>query len=84
MTVKNLYKEQFEELREKLEFAYDEESLENVGAFTEGWNEHDVEEWLENRISDELVIKSFEGYSFGCDDFWCTAGRYDEYPDKED
>ena len=84
MTVKNLYKEQFEELREKLEFAYDEESLEDVGAFIEGWNEHDVEEWLENRISDDLVIKSFEGYSFGIDDFWCTAGRYDEYPDKED
>ena len=83
MDVRNLYKEQFEELREKLEFAYDEESLEAVGAFIEEWTEEDLEEWLENRISDELVIKSFDGYSFGIDDFWSTAGQYDKYPDKD-
>ena len=84
MTVKNLYKEQFEELREKLEFAYDDESLEAVGAITEDWNYDDIQNWIDNNITDELVIKSFEIYSFSCDDFWSTAGKYDEYPDKEE
>ncbi len=84
MTVKNLYKEQFEELREKLEFAYDNESLEAVGAITEDWNDNDIQNWIDDNITDELVIKSFDIYNFVCDDFFSTAGQYDKYPDKEE
>lgn len=84
MTVQNLYKEQFEELRKKLVFTYDVDDLESVGAFVETWTENDWENWSNNNITDDLVIKSFDGYCFGIDDFWCTAGKYEEYPDKED
>ena len=84
MTVKNLYKEQFEELRGKLEFACNSEDLEAVGAITEDWNDNDIQNWIDDNITDELVIKSFDIYNFTCDDFFSTAGMYDEYPDKED
>ena len=84
MTVQNLYEEQFEELREKLVFTYDVDDLESVGAFVETWTENDWENQSNNNITDDLVIKSFDGYFFGIDDFWCTAGKYEEYPDKED
>ena len=83
MTVQNLYTEQFEELREKLEWSYTSDDLEAVGAFTEEWTPEDVNNWCEGNITDELVIKSFDGYCFVCDDFFCTAGQYDKYPDKE-
>lgn len=83
MTVRNLYPEQFEELREKLYFAMTESDLEDIGANTDTWQPIDFEDWNCYNITDELVIKSFDCYDFGIDDFFCTAMKYDEYPDKD-
>lgn len=84
MNVKNLYPCQFEELREKLDFADTVEHLEDVGACIDGWTDEDYRQWITSEISDELVIKSFDIYDFTCDDFFCTAMKYDEYPDREE
>lgn len=83
MNVKDLYPCQFEELREKLNFANTKEDLESVGVCTEEWDEGDRDNWNEGIVTDDLVIKSFFLYDFHCDDFFCTAGKYDEYPDRE-
>ena len=89
MTVQNLYEEQFEELRYKLIFCYSADDLEATGANIDEWTDEDWSKWANAsvcdplRITDELVIKSFDGYDFGIDDFFCTAGQYDKYPDKE-
>jgi len=83
MNVRNLYACQFEELREKLDFADTVEHLEDVGAHIDGWTDNDYYQWTTSTISDALVIKSFDGYDFTCDDFFCTAGQYDEFPDRE-
>ena len=84
MNVRNLYPCQFEELREKLDFADTVEHLEDVGACISEWTDEDYRQWITSEISDELVIKSFDVYDFGCDDFFCTAMKYDEYPDREE
>lgn len=84
MNVRNLYPCQFEELREKLDFADTIEHLEDVGAIIDGWTDEDHRQWITSEISDELVVKSFDGYDFHCDDFFCTAMKYDEYPDREE
>ena len=78
----NIYEEQFEELREKLFWAYDLEELEAVMADTEEWTDEEWNNWKESYITDEMVNKAFCCYSFTCDDFFCTAGQYDKYPDK--
>lgn len=83
MKVTELYPCQFEELRNKIDFADTKEHLEDIGADTTRWNDADHHNWIIGEIPDELVIKSFEGYDFVCDDFFCTAGKYDEYPDRE-
>lgn len=84
MNIRNLYPCQFEELRNKLDFAYTVSDLENVGAHIDRWTDDDYRQWITSEISDALVIKSFDGYDFYCDDFFCTARQYDEYPDRED
>lgn len=78
----NIYDEQFEELRDKLFWTNDEDDLEAVGAVTDDWTKEEWEEYENNHITDEMVNKAFCGYSFTCDDFFCTAGQYDKYPDK--
>lgn len=84
MTVQNLYKEQFEELREMIYWTYYREDLENIGANTEDWTKEECEIWNQNKeITDNMVVKAFGGYDFTCDDFFSTAGKYEEYPDKE-
>lgn len=83
MNVKNLYPCQLEELRNKIDFADTVEHLNDVGADTSRWTDGDFRNWICGEIPDALVIKSFEGYDFHCDDFFCTAGKYDEYPDRE-
>lgn len=75
MNIKELRAEQFEELREKLAFCYKTEELEAVGANHEIWTNQDIEDWINNDITDELVIKSFEHYDFVEDDFFCTASK---------
>ena len=85
MNVRNLYPCQFEELREKINYALTIEELElSAGACICEWNDDDYRHWIVGEISDELVIKSFNIYDFGCDDFFCTAMKYDEYPDREE
>lgn len=85
MNVRNLYPCQFEELRHKIDLSISSEDLESLGADTSNWLAADWVTWFNGRnIHDELVIKSFDGYDFHCDDFFCTAGKYDEYPDRED
>lgn len=85
MNVRNLYPCQFEELREEIFYSLTSEHLEDVGADTSKWLAADWAEWYNGRpISDELVVKSFDGYDFHCDDFFCTSGKYDKYPDRED
>lgn len=84
MNVRNLYPCQFEELREKLELTYSEDELRDIGADIDYWDNIDWNNWDCGNIPNELVIKSFDGYDFHCDDFFCTAGEYDEYPDREE
>lgn len=84
MKVTNLYPCQFEELRNKIDFADTVEHLEDVGADITRWNDADYHDWIIGNIPDDLVTKSFEGYDFVCDDFFCTAGQYEEYPDRKD
>ena len=85
MKVTELYPCQFEELREKLDFADTIEHLQDVGACIDDWTDEDYHNWTVSEIPDELVVKSFDMYDFGCDDFFfCTAGQYEEYPDRED
>lgn len=89
MTVQNLYTEQFEELRGKLIFCYSADDLEDVGANTDEWTEEEWAKWSNAGvcdpllITDEMVIKAFGLYDFGIDDFFCTAGQYETYPDKD-
>lgn len=85
MNVRNLYPCQFEELRDKIWYSLSSDDLENVGADTSNWLAIDWVTWYNSKpISDELVIKSFDGYDFTCDDFFCTAMKYDEYPDRDE
>lgn len=84
MTVKNVYPIQFEELRCLIKYCLSESELQDVGIDTSAWNEEDWRLWGIGCIEDDLVIKSFEGYDFTCDDFFRTAGNYEEYPDIED
>lgn len=84
MNVRNLYPCQFEELREKIRFADTLEHLQDVGVCIDNWTDEDNRHWILDEIPDELVIKSFDGYDFHCDDFFSTAGQYDEYPDRKD
>lgn len=83
MTVQNLYEEQFEELREKLYFADRTDDLEAIGANTEEWTSAEWDKWRYGINTDDMVVKAFGHYDFGIDDFFCTAGQYDKYPDKD-
>lgn len=78
-----LYVIQYEELREKLQFACSLEDLENIGADTGEWTDKDFENWENSIITDEMIEKSFSGYSFGCDDFFCTAFNYDNFSETD-
>ena len=78
-----LYEIQYEELREKLQFACSLEDLESIGAYTEEWTDKDIENWKNDIITDEMIEKSFSGYCFGCDDFSCTAFNYDNFPETD-
>lgn len=82
MDVRNLYKEQFEELREKLNFCDCAPDFEAIGADYSAWDFEDIIAWITDDITDDMVIKAFENYSFTCDDFFSTAGKYDLFPDK--
>lgn len=83
MKVTNLYEVQFKELREKLLFAYNEDDLEAIGANTEEWTYEEWVKWQYGINTDLMVKKAFGHYDFGIDDFFCTAGQYDTYPDKD-
>lgn len=78
----NIYEEQFEELREMLYFADTQEDLDAIGANTDEWSSDEWDKWQYGINTDSMVNKAFCGYSFTCDDFFCTAGQYDKYPDK--
>ena len=78
-----LYEIQYEELREKLQFACFLEDLGSIGANVEEWTDKDIENWKNNIITDEMIEKSFSGYSFGCDDFFCTAFNYDNFSETD-
>lgn len=84
MNVRNLYPEQFEELRELLIFEPSYSHLAETLCICDDWTDEDRENWAAGKVTDELVIKSFDGICFVCDDFGCTAFQYDKYPDKED
>jgi hypothetical protein len=30
-----------------------------------------------------MTVKAFDVYNFVCDDFFCTAMMYEEFPDKD-
>lgn len=83
MTVQNLYTEQFEELREKLNLCGCVPDFEAIGADYSAWDFEEIIEWYNDNVTDNMVIKAFKGYDFTCDDFVCTAGQYDKYPDKD-
>ena len=83
MTVKNLYPEQFEELRSKLFFTYNEDDLDCIGAITDTWTDEEWENWSNGVITDDMTVKAFDVYDFGCDDSFCTAMMYEEFPDKD-
>lgn len=73
MTINELTREQFEELRMHLYCTYCPEDLDNIGANTENWTETDWENWRKEDIPDYMVKKSFSHISFVEDDFSCNV-----------
>lgn len=70
MTVKQLNRDMLVELKER----YLMEKLDEKENRTPSWGElADADE----AVSDETIYKEYEGYDFGVDDFFCSAGQYD-------
>lgn len=80
---KRLYWQQYYELEERLQFTYNEEDLEAVGAATEEWTDEEWNKWAVGEITDEMIEKSFAHYSFCCDDFFYTAGKYSRFKNTD-
>lgn len=83
MKVNNLYDIQKEELIEKLNFCNTYTDIEEVCGGLPDWTFEEVVNWQNDVITDEMLEKAFGWCDFTCDDFFCTAGKYDEYPDKD-
>ena len=83
MKVSNLYDIQKEELIEKLCFCNTSTDVEEVCFGLPDWTFAEVVNWQGDVITDEMLEKAFGWCDFTCDDFFCTAGKYDEYPDKD-
>lgn len=84
MNVKNLYPEQFEELRWNLIMSGTLDDIDHLLGNVDEWTDEEVEKWYNGEVTDEMVIKTFAPYDFVCDDFGCTAGQYDKYPDRKE
>ena len=70
MTVKQLNRDMLIELKQN----YLSEKIYNEGERCISYGElADVDEI----VSDDTIYKEYEGYDFGVDDFFCSAGQYD-------
>ena len=66
----NIKPKWFEQLRQMIEFTYRSDDLDAIGADTEEWSKHECERWNHNRrITNRMVYKAFNVYSFVPQDF---------------
>lgn len=72
MSVHDLNKEQFEELRQRLEMCYDYDDFEAVGAQLECLSDGEIMELSAGCVTDEIVKKCFGIYDFVDDDFFAA------------
>lgn len=81
MNVYELYRIQLEELQERVNMCYSVNDLDAVGVNTEDMDPEEIENILNSNVELDVICKLFNGYEFGCDDFFSTAGKYEEYPE---
>ena len=71
-------------LKDKVNFCYSKEDLEDQGADLTGFSQRDIKRILDGGVTDSDIEKMFGGYSFTPDDFGLEDPRWSkEHPIKE-